>query len=163
MRKGLSFLFFAICLNSISYATEAPPKAVVASTLSCAPIKSKPQDQNILLPGANSQGLPQLYLLKNISSKSVWLDHTAKKPSMSAGWSSYLRPGNGSAILLDKKDFSLTCSLIEPGKVVSLKCGQAISVCVAKPLLTKRKGSYWLIEDKPWNDLLTTLSKKVAK
>jgi hypothetical protein len=163
MRRILSVLFFSILLNHISYAAGFLPANPAVSAVACAPIKAKIQDQNIVLDGAGSDGLSQLYLLKNTSSKSIWIDHVGKKASANAGWSSYLRPGNGSALLLDKKDFSLTCSLIEPGKVVSVKCAQAITVCVTKSISTKRKGSFWLMEDKPWDELLKALSKKTAK
>lgn len=134
-----------------------------ASTNDCLPTPITLQDHTIIFPDQLSKKPPQIYFIKNISSQSIFIDHK-KIPTTgaSAGWSSYLRPGNWSAIALNKSRFALDCSMIQPGKVVTLPCTHTISVCTPFILLTKKKlkGSYWLAEDKEWETLIKTVEKK---
>jgi hypothetical protein len=125
-------------------------------------------DKNIVLNAekqTEKQDESRIYFFKNTSDKSIWLDHPVKNASASAGWSSYLRPGNWSALLLDKKSFELSCAMIEPGKVDYLVCAKALSICnpAHATFHTNRKGSYWLVEDKSWKDLLKGLLKRGVK
>jgi hypothetical protein len=127
----------------------------------CTPIKAKMEGQNSILERPQSMTGGVIYLLKNNSQKSLWIDHPTNRAGASAGWSSYLRPGNWSALLLNKKDFLLSCAVIQPGKVDYLNCAHALSVCVlAKNYVTNRRGSYWLVEDKSHEDLLKGLVKR---
>ncbi len=132
----------------------------------CAPVKIKVVNHTVVLEGL-SAAMPagQLFYIKNMSDKSLWLDHPGKQGSASAGWSSYLRPHNWSALFLNKKDFTLTCSAINPGNVDELDCGKVLAVCVPPhaTLNKNRKGSYWLLEDKPWDTFITLLSKHGLK
>lgn len=155
MRVILAGILTASLFGNISYAAETAPV--------CSPIQAKPQAQNMLIENKSADNTSQVYLLKNTSTKSLWIDHPVKNPSASAGWSSYLRPGNGAALLLDKKEFSLSCSVIAPGKVIAMNCVDAISLCVMNKgqKNSHRKGSYWLVEDKPWSDLVKLFLKPV--
>jgi hypothetical protein len=83
-------------------------------------------------------------------------------PSVSAGWSSYLRNGNSSAIWVNRKNFNLSCAVIQPGKLEYLDCAKVISICEPKEVVyqSSRKGTYWLVEDKPWDDLIKLLGKR---
>jgi len=129
--------------------------AAVWPPIPCSPVKVTVANQNILLSGPHEKNSSQMYFLKNKSQKSLWLDHPTKRGTASAGWASYLQTERWSAIVVDKKDFSLSCAVIQPGKVDYLNCAQAISVCapahVAIP--ANRKGSYWLVENKPLEGL----------
>lgn len=151
----------AQCILVFLWISISMGHAATMTNPSCLPIKNRSQHNSIVL-GDVIAPTAQLYFLKNISKKSIWLDHDSKHPSASAGWSSYLRPGQWSALLLDKKDFSLNCAVIQPGRVTYVNCAQAISVCLPPHLVinAKRKGSYWLVEDKSWEDLLKILTKK---
>ncbi len=157
---GFCGLFIGLLCFQV-HAETSPQKA-----LTCSPIKIHSQHNNtmVLNSQADASG-PTLYLLKNVSKKSLWLDRYTQHPSASAGWASYLRPEQWSALLLDKKELELSCAVIQPGTVNYVNCVQAISVCVPQHVTvnTKRKGSYWLIEDKTWDELLRALAKKGVK
>ncbi len=137
-----------------------------AAPFTCVPMKVKVVNHHLVLEGASAstpQG--QLYFFKNTSKQSLWLDRLNKKESASAGWSSYLRPTNWTALLLDKKEFTLSCAVLTPGKVDYVNCGQAISVCTPAhaALTTNHKGSYWVAEDLPWDVFVKMLSKRGVK
>jgi hypothetical protein len=138
----------------------------VAAPLTCVPVKVKVVNHNLILEGASlAAPAGQLYFFKNNSQKSLWVDHYGKQSAASAGWASYIRTHNWSALFLNKKEFTLSCAVIQPGKVDYVNCGQALSVCVpAHPALpSNRKGSYWLVEDKPWDVFLTLLARRGVK
>jgi hypothetical protein len=165
-KKVLAFFLSTLLLGALMVSAANTPTAIAAPDVpkpvklntACQPLKMKSQNKNLILDGSNATN-GQIFLLRNQSQKSVWLDHPGKHTSASAGWSSYLRPGEWSALLLDKKDFSLSCSSIQPGKVETLDCAQALSVCI--PLhfsfTTSKKGSFWLVEGKSPKDLLKAL------
>jgi hypothetical protein len=141
----------------------APAKVVVKQHNTCVPMKLKSQNKNIVLDGTSDAG--QIFLIKNQSAKSMWIDHPVKHPSASAGWSSYIRADEWSALFLDKKDFSLNCSVIQPGKVDTVDCAQTLSVCKPTHLTytSSRKGSFWLVEGKPLKELMKALEKRGVK
>jgi hypothetical protein len=132
-----------------------------ASAFYCNPAKIQTQNTNIILLGPEKSDSVQVYFIKNTGQQAVWLDHPSHK-SMNAGWSSYLRPGNWSAFLLNRKDFMLNCSVIQPGKVSKLDCMQALSVCKPKEVTFKNppKGTFWLVEDKSQDELIKMIDKK---
>lgn len=165
MRFILAGILTVSLLGNVASAAEMTKSSAVDSDAAvCVPVQAKSQGDNMVIVNTGAaENVSQVYLLKNTSTKSLWLDHPIKNPSASAGWSTYLRTGNGSALLLDKKEFALSCSVIEPGKVTSMNCVKAISLClVKKPQKNShRKGSYWLVEDKPWPDLVKMFLKTV--
>ena len=147
---GIVFLF----ISQVAWAAS--------STLSCVPLSLKAQNKTITLPGVEDPHTTQIYFLQNISQQSLWIDHPTAGKSVSAGWSSYLHPQKWSAILINRKNFVLNCAVIQPGKVDYLNCAKSVKVCVASKTVfhSKRKGSYWLAEDKEWTELLVALEKR---
>ncbi len=134
-----------------------------ATQVSCTPMAIKSQNKVIVLPGpADDTNATTVYFFKNTTSQSIWIDHPVEKASASAGWSSYLRPGNSSALLVNRKNFSISCDVIKPGHVVTLDCEKSVSICTVKQVTVsaKRKGTYWLVEDKSWDELLSALKKR---
>jgi len=152
MRFAIFSIVFAFFFN---VANAAP------SGLSCTPAVVKVEGKNIILPGPTQEKTAQVYFFNNISKKSLWLDHPIDKLSASAGWSSYFQPGNWSAMVVNRKDFTISCAQIEPGKVAYQECAKAIAICTPKQVDfdAKRKGSYWLVEDKSWDDFVVALKK----
>lgn len=128
----------------------------------CEPAPSKKDGNNIILIGNTEQKSTQLYFFNNTSEKSIFIDHPSDNPGASAGWSTYLRPGNWAALALNKKNFAIHCSMITPGHVVTLNCSETIAVFSPKQVTyaTKLKGSYWLAEDKNWETVMKVLEKK---
>ena len=153
----------ALCLSAMLLSFHL---ACFAAPITCVPVKNKAQQHNNIMLGEEmTEPATQVYFLKNVSKKSLWLDRYTQHFSTTTGWASYLRPGQWSALLLTKKDFLLSCAVIQPGKVTYENCAQAISVCVPNGLAlnTKRKGGYWLVEDKTWEELLRVLERKSVK
>ncbi len=163
-----TFLKCVLAISSlgltVSYAAISLPSLDSLSNTICQTMKIQSQDKNIFLNTSGAEG-SLIYFVKNASEKSIWLDHPVKNASASAGWSSYLRPGNWSAILVDKKSFELSCALIQPGKVDSLNCSQSLSICNPSHVIfmSNRKGSYWLTEDKSWKEFIKALVKRGVK
>jgi hypothetical protein len=143
----------AMCLFGSAYGAE---------TVSCSPAVVKADNKTIILPGVSQPKETMIYLFNNISKESLWLDHPVPHPSASAGWSSYVRPGHWSAMLINRKDFAINCAEIKPGQVEYKDCAKAITICSPKnaAFTSKRKGTYWLVEDKPWDDLIQGLQKR---
>src|SRR5438046_4551571 len=81
----------------------------------CEPLDIKSENKEIILPGPDDSKTNKIYFFKNLTDKSIWIDHPVLHPSMSAGWSSYLRKNNASALLVNKKDFNISCAVIKPG------------------------------------------------
>ena len=123
--------------------------ATHSNSFSCGPISLKSQNKNIILKRTDEK-IARVYILKNVASHSIWLDHPTEGRSLHAGWSSYLRPGNSSALLVNHKNFNISCAVIKPGKVDYLDCEKEIAVCTPKEVVLTgtRKGTYWLAEDK---------------
>lgn len=136
-----------------------------AADVSCTPIDIKSQNKVLVLPGPEDKQASIVYFFKNKTTKSIWIDHPVERASASAGWSSYLRSGNSSALLVNRKNFTISCDLIKPGKVEALDCEKSISVCTVPQITVSstRKGTYWLAEDKSWDDLLKALEKRNVK
>jgi hypothetical protein len=154
-----------IAATAPAAATTTPQKPAVSTTVKeteCVPVKLKTQGNYIILPGPDQARTGKLYFFKNVSQQSLWLDHPVGRVSASAGWSSYLRTGNWAAMMLTRKNFAVSCSVINPGKVDELECVKAISVCVAKSTDTvpNQKSTYWLAEDKSWDDLVKAMTRR---
>jgi len=166
--RNLILLLIFICSNVCIAATApatATQKPVVPATVKateCVPVKLKTQGNNIILPGPEEARTGRLYYFKNTSQQSLWLDHPVGHASASAGWSSYLRAGNWAALMMTRKNFAVSCSVINPGNVDEFDCVKAISVCVAKSTdnIANQKNTYWLAEDKSWDDLVKAMAKR---
>jgi hypothetical protein len=130
----------------------------------CQPISYIMEKNDMQLSG-NPKTATQIFFFTNQSDKSIFIDRVSNNPGASAGWSTYLRPGNWSVLLLNKKNFTVHCSMIEPGKVIPLNCEEMIQVCTPPNLTinSKLKGNYWLVEDKTFDVAMKILEKKGIK
>lgn len=129
----------------------------------CTPIQTMKVGKTIILPGTDSTKISQIVVFKNTTAQSIWLDHATENRSASAGWSSFLRAGHWSALVLNRKDFAITCAIITPGKLEYQDCSKVISTCTPQNEAgnSKRKGSSWLAEDKTWEELVPILEKNL--
>lgn len=151
--KKILLLIFLLSSMSLVHAN---------SFLACPPATVKFEANNIILPGPVQARSAVIYFFRNNTEESLWLDHPVAHPSASAGWSSYIQPGNWSALILNRKNFAISCAVINPGKVDYLECKNAVSVCSPKEInLPKRKTTYWLIENKPWDELVAAVKKRL--
>jgi hypothetical protein len=154
MKKFLTCIIFLFCSSAF------------AENISCTPAVVKVENKNIILPGITQPKTTKVYFFNNVSKQSLWLDHPVEKRSASAGWSSYLRPSNWSAIVLNRKNFAISCAVIKPGSVDYQDCSKAITICSPQhyTLNTKQKGTFWLVEDRTWDEFLKKMEKhKVEK
>jgi hypothetical protein len=135
--------------------------ALAAEKIACTPMTEKAEIKEIHLTGADDSETVKVYFFKNIRQEGIWIDHPVENPSASAGWASYLRAGNSSALLVNRKNFTVNCAIIKSSKIDFLDCKKAVEVCVSKVTMKSvRKGTYWLAEDKSWDDLITGLAKR---
>ncbi len=150
-----------LCSASGIAETQTEKKSEI-NTQQCIPLEINSENKEIILPGPEEARKNKLYVVKNLTDKSIWLDHPVLHPSASAGWSSYLRKNNASALIVNRKNFNLNCAVIKPGKVDYLDCAKAVSICSPKEVLFKssRKGTYWIAEDQSWEELMKTLDKR---
>lgn len=157
MRQFLLISFLCGALVTTNVVAETPQA-------SCTLVKFGKDGKNFILSGSDKPDTGKIYIFKNITSQSLWLDHP-EHASATAGWSSYLRMKNSSALLLNRKNFKLSCAVITPGKVDYLDCEKVVSVCQFNPTnaAVKRKGTFWLAEDKSWDELLKALEKRGIK
>jgi hypothetical protein len=134
-----------------------------AAEPNCIPVPFKTEGKNIVLPGTQDSKKSVVYFFQNKSLQSIWIDHPVQNnPGMSAGWASYLRSGNWSAIVLNKKNFSVSCSMIQPGKVEPMDCSKILSICTPQNMSTAKplNGNAWLAEDKKWDGFIKALEKR---
>ncbi len=152
------FLFASVLFSMLKVG------CVFAAETVCMPLTLKTENKNFILPGIEKSHTKKVFVFKNISSRSIWLDHP-EHTSASAGWSSYLRVNHASALQLNRKSFSLSCAVITPGNVEYLNCEKVVSVCLLSQEEEKsnHKGTFWLAEDKSWDDLMSVLTKKSEK
>jgi hypothetical protein len=153
----ISMISFILLVTWLSTALAAAPK--------CVSVPFTVDGKNIILPGTPDSKKPVIYFFQNKSMQSLWLDHTdPKRRGTSAGWASYLRPDNWSAIVLNKKSFSISCSSIQPGKVETLECSTSLSICAPQNMTTAKplEGNYWMTEDKKWDSFVRALEKRGA-
>lgn len=148
---------------TIFFALLALTQTVYA--ISCTPVKIKIENNIIIFPDVLQPNTSQIYFFKNNSPQSIFIDRVNKNPGASAGWSTYLRPGNWAVLAINQKNFAVSCVMIQPGRVIPLNCSRTLFVCIPQNIvtLTPLKGNYWLVEDKPWEGLLKTLQKKNIK
>jgi hypothetical protein len=140
-------LCFSICVD-----------ATALDAAWCRPIVSDAKTNELSL---NTESKTSVYLLQNISDHSVWIDHQSHKTA-NAGWASYIRAGKWSALMLNRKDFTLTCAQITPGAVNHLNCATTISVCQVDPKYTKSRStkSFWISEDVDYATLLQNAKRR---
>jgi len=148
-------LFFIEFISWLTPVFAAAPK--------CVPVPFKIEGKNIILPGAEHSKTSVVYFFQNKSLQSLWIDHIDQTGrGMNAGWGSYIRPSHWSALVLNKKSFSVTCSMIQPDKVEPLDCSKTLAVCAPQNIVTPTplEGNYWLAEDKNWDNFLHALEKR---
>lgn len=157
-RKKVRGLFLTLFFTLLSLIQTA-------YAISCTPVKIKIENNTILFPDVLQSKTSQIYFFKNNSLQSIFIDRVNKNPGASAGWSTYLRPGNWAALAINQKNFAISCVMVRPGKVIPLNCSRTLFVCTPQNVVTRTplKGNYWLAEDKSWEGLLKLLRKKNIK
>lgn len=106
-----------------------------------------------------------LYLLQNKSEQDLWLVHDVPDPGAGAGWTSLLKAKQFSAIMVNREQFALQCVEKKPGSQQYVACQDVLSVCTwpDPDLLQAKKGTYWVAEDMPFDDLKIAIKNRRIK
>lgn len=159
MQKKSISIVAALMLSATSYSgtTQSAMQPLLNCNLPQVVIKHQKAYLNKLTPTV----LSQVYLIKNTSKNTLLLDHTKADAGAGAGWASQLAPGNWSAIALSQKNFNLNCKTERNGKMQTVSC-KALQICQpsAKGLTIHSNANYWVVEDKPWEELTNALRAK---
>lgn len=108
-------------------------------------------------------GTPKIYFIHNISRQSFLLNHDTGR-SMSVGWGSEIHPGQWSAVLLNTRNFNLTCTKFTAVNTITLDCGKLITACQLMQVDTRKaRGEYWLAERQRYSQLLLHLKNRGFK
>ena len=91
----------------------------------------------------------QIWIIRNISSEAVLINHEKQDPGAGAGWASKISAHAYSALMLDQPSFSITCQTYPAG--VYLDCYQVLQIVGmhSETHLSGQSasGTYWLAED----------------
>lgn len=96
---------------------------------------------------------PGLYVIKNTSHNTLWINHVLKNnPGVSAGWASELAPDHSSAILLTRRPtkFAVVCQAQEKtGRAVNVSCKKVLRACQFTSYVSHKPitSSYWVAEN----------------
>lgn len=98
---------------------------------------------------------PRIFIYKNKTDQTVLLNQASSGEGMQAGWVSSLDSGKVSAMVLQSKRFALTCSINNQ----PVSCKDAVDICqVTSRISNIKPGSYWLLENKSWDQFTQQLS-----
>ena len=103
---------------------------------------------------------PRLYAIENIGKKPIWITHTVKNPSASAGWSSQLMPHHWSVLLVTQRNFDLGCRWqSKSGKMQAVSCQSFLHICQYSDFKSAYPidAGYWAVE----NVLFSQLSQRL--
>jgi hypothetical protein len=120
----------------------------------CHPTKTFFDEGLLVLRNSGGFENQTLFVIRNISGRTVYLDHTDQNSDMSAGWGSHIGPHNVSAFILDKPSMPFTCSIKSRKGLMGppyhcVPCHCVLSVCPIQTadMLVGTEGSYWVIEN----------------
>ncbi|MFZ2314987.1 MAG: hypothetical protein WAW86_04920 [Gammaproteobacteria bacterium] len=143
MKKLLIVMLGFISLNT---------SALELSDFDCSSDQVSANGLKLILNKKMSGNKPQVYAIKNTTDKDVELNHV-KPGGMGAGWTSALSAGKWSALALTEKNFNLTCATDNK----ATKCENLLEVCHMKAVKIKANGSYWVAENKSWDEIAEKL------
>lgn len=112
----------------------------------------------VVLPAAKSM----ITMIHNLSKNDLWITHPVTDPGASSGWSSHLQAGNWSALVLDGKEFELSCIESRPGHEQQVACSTVVAVCqwTAAALPEKSSGTYWAAENMTLSPLIAYIKRR---
>lgn len=99
-----------------------------------------------------------LYKITNKTHDVVMLNHVTGH-SMSAGWMTEIDASNMTALLVQRANFSLTCTT-PAGKTLKCRDYLDITTLTYNTDKTARLGEYWLVENTPAADFTAVLEKR---
>ena len=105
-----------------------------------------------------------IYLIKNISSNRLWLDHPQATRGAQAGWISQLESGRWSALTVNQPQFNLSCAIPQGHSLQIISCKSTLKICELTRLAypVQRAGNYWFVENKPKDQLLNQIAARLV-
>ena len=96
-----------------------------------------------------------LYILRNTSGRTVYINHPRQQHAVSAGWHSFIEPHHVSAFSLDEPRFDMICSIrrsfgwLDLNNYQCVPCQKYLQVCrVPNAQFTVGdEGTFWLAEN----------------
>ena len=104
---------------------------------------------------SNTQTGQLLYILRNVGTKMLYLQHPSDDPVEQASWMTNLRAGHITAFAMDRDHFELHCFIKEPrvfkGKksYKPVSCQMHIAICTVPTadFVKGAQGTYWAAEN----------------
>jgi hypothetical protein len=156
MKLNLTLTAIAIGFSLAASATELP--------ITCQNSNYKFQNDQLLL--STQTKTQQLYLLHNRSTQTILINHQKIPAGASAGWMSELAPQHWSAITVNQKNFTLTCSPSQPGNTVNKSCQQLLTVCfVPNAVFPKnlQNSAFWITENQTAKKIIAAIKQRKIK
>lgn len=125
--------------------------ALEISDFDCSSAQISPSGLKLML-NKTAGNKPRVYAIKNTTDKDLELNHV-KPGGMGAGWASALSAGKWSVLVLTEKNFNLTCATDNK----PTKCENSLEICHMKNIKMKANGSYWIAENKSWDEVAEKL------
>lgn len=136
--------------------------AASSRQLQCASPLIKYFHQQLVL-NAKTIKNPQVYVIINIASQPILLNHEKNPPSASAGWASKLSPNLASALILmpNQQPFNITCSVFNTNQ--TLNCQKILKTCVLTNVKINRQinGNFWIVENSSLEKVLSVVKNKL--
>lgn len=130
------------------------PKHFYRCLPQCHPTKSFFEDGLLVLRNSGGFEHQSLFVIRNISGRTVFLDHLRQDSSVSAGWGSHIGPSHVSAFILDQPSMPFTCSIKSRKGLLGapyhcVPCESVLCVCPIplNEMLVGTEGTYWVIEN----------------
>ncbi len=120
-----------------------------ASPIVCNSAGAQFLGQNLILYSSVNQPKQRVYILKNISNETIWLDRSAYRLSAYDNWNSHLRAGHWSLLTTSTSEVTLKCMQIQSnGAERYFNCREVLRVCQFNHYNeVLPKGTVWLKED----------------
>lgn len=100
------------------------------------------------------------FLLYNMTSKDILIDHPVANPSTSAGWAVTLAEKRLAIFMVNQDKFTLSCAYFsETGNRNTISCQDNLAACQLKDEVRGRQaGTYWLAENMTEKEIINLLN-----
>lgn len=110
---------------------------------------------NTLLSAQKTQSKQLLYILRNVGTKTLYLEHQSDDSKQSKHAISRLTPNHITAFAMDRDQFELQCFVKEPSffkskrQYVPVSCQMHLAICTVPTadFVKKAYGTYWAAEN----------------
>ncbi len=139
--KKLLLGLFALCLSGQAYASYYPR--------GCTPKTVTFFGEYVVLNSSEKDQKFRVYVFYNNAYYPVSFQHLPPAKQVSSGLPSTLEPSHWAAIVVEQKNFVLSCT-DQGGYQTKLPCHEVVHVCelAVSPVMLSSQGEYWISENK---------------